>query len=219
MIDTGSFAMPVRRVSNWGGNIIGSFPSLKNGHPVMYESTIERDFLYVLEYDTSVLRYEMQPLVITGINASGKKERYVPDILVEQTWGKTLVECKPAALIQEARSQRQLRLGREWAETEGCDFVVVTDTELRTGHQLANLRLFWRYARLVVPHPVIERCLTILHAYPDGILWAELLLRLDGSTPTLMLPPCLYSLLFHHVLTTNIQAPLSSESVILLPDR
>ena len=37
--------MPVRKVSNRGGNTIGHFPSLKMGRMIDYESLIERDLI------------------------------------------------------------------------------------------------------------------------------------------------------------------------------
>jgi TnsA endonuclease N terminal len=208
--------MPVRRVSNWGGNIIGAFPSLKNGCLVKYESTIERDFLFFLEYEYTVQRYEMQPLVISEIGPDGKSHRYTPDVLVERTSGRTLVECKPAALIDEDRTKRQIALGQMWADSNNCDFVVITDKDLRTGFRLANLKYLWRYARLAVPYAVLERCLNALHRQPEGMTWEVLLTHLDGTAPSLMLPPSLAHLLFRHVLTTDLDRPLSPASVIIL---
>ena len=34
-----------------GGAIQGTFPGLKSGRPVRYTSTVERDLLFVLEYE------------------------------------------------------------------------------------------------------------------------------------------------------------------------
>jgi hypothetical protein len=206
--------MPVRRVSNRGGNIIGSFPSLKNGHPVPYESTIERDLLYFLEYDRTVRHYTMQPLVITGVDAAGTPHTYTPDALIERTSGRTLVECKPAAKRDDPHTQQQLALGQHWADANTCDFVLITDTDLRTGHRLANLKLLWRYARLSVPQAVTERCMRLLSAAPAGIPFQALVAALDGVAPPLTLAPCLYALLFQHVLAADLDLPLSPASPI-----
>ncbi len=208
--------MPVRRVSNWAGNIIGSFPSLKNGHSVPYESTIERDLLFFLEYDLNVLRYTMQPLVISGTDAEGKPQQYTPDVLIEQTSGKVLVECKPSSLVDEIRAKRQIALGQQWATANDYEFVVITDSDLRTGSRLGNLKLLWRYARLNVPHAVIERCLSILQHHPQGLSWIQILGQLDGYAPALTLSPSLFHLLFRHVLRTDLNRPLGSESIITL---
>ena len=49
--------MPVRKVSNRGGNITGSFPSQIKGEKVKYESTIERDLVFFFKFDPTVLTY------------------------------------------------------------------------------------------------------------------------------------------------------------------
>jgi hypothetical protein len=56
--------MPVKKVSNRGGNIIGRFPSLKLGRMVDFESLIERDFIYVLDFEPDVESFSEQPLTI-----------------------------------------------------------------------------------------------------------------------------------------------------------
>ncbi|GAB4192784.1 MAG: hypothetical protein OHK0022_07150 [Roseiflexaceae bacterium] len=208
--------MPVRQVRQHGGNIIGQFPSLKTGHVMPYESSIERDFLFFLEYDPTVLRYAMQPMEITGTDAGGKTRHYTPDVLVERASSKTLVECKPAALLDAPHTHQQIALGEHWATANGYDFVVITDVDLRTGHRLSNLQLLWRYARLLVPYAVIERCRAVLQAAPHGLPWSTLLALLEGFAPPLTLPPALYHLLFQHVLTANMDEPLTPASVVSL---
>ena len=59
-----------------------------------------------------------------------------------------LVECKPEARLESAQAQQQCQIGQTWAENNGYRFVTYTETELRSGQQLNNLKLFWRYARL-----------------------------------------------------------------------
>jgi hypothetical protein len=56
--------MPVRKVHNRGENIIGKFPSLKMKRMVSFESTIERDYLYLLDYEADITHFEEQPLTI-----------------------------------------------------------------------------------------------------------------------------------------------------------
>lgn len=208
--------MPVRHPRNWGGNIIGSFPSLKRGQPVPYESTIERDLLFFLEYDPTVLLYEMQPLTITITDEDGTTHRYTPDVQIIRTTGRELVECKPAALLDRSDAQRQITIGQAWAEVNDHDFVVVTDKDLRTGPRLANLKLLWRYARLAAPYTVLVRCRDVLAAYPNGLPFATLHALLDSTTLSQTLPPYLYSLLFHHVLIADLDQPLTAHSPIRL---
>jgi len=53
--------MPVRNVSNRGGSVIGRFPSIKMERMIAFESLLERDFIYLLDYDARVEWFEEQP--------------------------------------------------------------------------------------------------------------------------------------------------------------
>ena len=70
--------MPVRKVSNRGGNIVGRFPSLKMGRMIAFESLLERDFIYLLDYDVRVEWFEEQPLTIE-YQHDGQALHYTPD--------------------------------------------------------------------------------------------------------------------------------------------
>lgn len=128
--------------------IRGDFPSLKLGRMVRYGSTIERDLLYFLEYKRSVTWYQEQPFTVERVLADGKLHRYTPDYEIHEGSERLLVECKPEARLESAQAQQQRQIGQVWAETNGYRFVTYTETELRAGQQLNNLKLFWRYARL-----------------------------------------------------------------------
>lgn len=206
--------MSIRNISNKGGNIIGSFPSLKNGRAVPYESTIERDLLYFLEFDSSVRSYSMQPFIITGLDLEGKPCRYIPDVLITYPKEQTLIECKPVALKDTVHTQQQVLLGQQWADNHNSTFVLITDEDLRTGHRLANIKLLWRYARLVVPQTITAHCIDILSNEPSGVNFSILVSTLMAINPSLTYPPYLYALLFQHVLTTDLDHPLNSSSRI-----
>jgi len=50
--------MPVRKVSNRGGNAICRFPSTKMRRMIALESLLERDFIYLLDYNADVEWFE-----------------------------------------------------------------------------------------------------------------------------------------------------------------
>lgn len=209
--------MGVRKVRHHGFNIIGTFAGLK-ASSVPYESTIERDFMYFLEYDALVVSYESQPLFITGKTEDGKPHVYTPDFLVIRTTDRIIVECKPAAKVDEEDTRQQCTLGRQWAEAHNHLFLLVTEKELRTGHRLNNLKILWKYSRFPVPPTTIKRCMAALTAHPEGMPFLDLATELsDGTAPPLMQSPALYALLFQHVLVTDLSQPLDSASLLFLP--
>ncbi len=215
--------MPVRKVSNRGGNIIGSFPSLKM-EPIIidYESTIERHLLPFLEYDPTVKEYHAQPMVITATDTEGKTHTYTPDFLVIRTSGKEIVECKPEALVGGSNAQRQIQMGLAWADANGHDFVIVTDTDLRRDHTLANLKLFWRYARLRAPTAMVANCIAHLKKCPGDISFEDLAIYLSslanaqGTQPPLTQAPFIYSMLFRHILQVDLTRPITPTTIIRL---
>jgi hypothetical protein len=210
--------MAVRKVRSIGSNIIGSFPSLKmKNHQIAFESTIERDFLFFLEYDPTVTCYYEQPFTIEHIGADGKLRTYTPDFQVIRTSGKALVECKPEALLNASHTQRQTELGQQWAEKHDHAFTIITDLALRSGHRLTNLKLLWRYSRLSVSPSLEADCLDHLRRHSPGITLAELSTSLTKTQHSSNPLPVLYSLLWKGILLTDLTQLLSSESLLWLP--
>jgi len=75
--------MPVRKVSHHGKNIIGRFPSVKLERMVAYESLLELDFLYLLDFERDVITYEEQPVTI-DYEHNRKQLRYTPDFILKR---------------------------------------------------------------------------------------------------------------------------------------
>src|SRR5260370_38242789 len=122
--------MPVRKVSNRGGNIIGSFPPQVKGENVKYESTIERDLVYFLKFDPTVITYHAQPMVITGTDAEGNTHTFTPDFLAVRTDRKEIIECKPEALISSSHALQQIAIGCEWDDKHNHNIAISNVTYL-----------------------------------------------------------------------------------------
>ncbi len=208
--------MAVRKPRNHGGNIIGMFPSLKMQRPVRYESTIERDLCYLLEFDEHVTSYHEQPFTIEHTAGDGKAHHYTPDFQVHRKNGPgDLVECKPAALQDDQHTRQQIAIGQAWADANDYTFCLVTDTELRTGHTLDKIKVLWRYCRMPVAHDLIARTVDYLTRAP-GATVAQTAAAALRSTEQHQHVPYLYALLFRHILTTDLTVPLSGHSRLWL---
>lgn len=182
------------------GPIRGDFPSLKLGRMVRYGSTIERDLLYFLEYKQSVTWYQEQPFTVEQVMRDGKPHRYTPDYAIHDGDEKVLVECKPEARLESAQAQQQRRIGQAWAENNGYRFVTCTETELRSGQQLNNLKLFWRYARLreMPDEPGI-----LTHVSACKTSTVERVCQQLQLAPPMVIPQICH-LLFHHRLQMEL---------------
>lgn len=181
--------------------IRGDFPSLKLGRMVRYHSTIERDLLYFLEYWQDVGWYQEQPLTIEQIMSDGRCRRYTPDYEIHRGSLKILAECKPEERLDSDQAKKQRKIGEKWAEDNGYSFVTFTDTELRSGQQLSNLKLLWRYARLRSIYPQKQILLHIQDKRVGTV--TSLCQELELSSQVVM--PVVCHLLFHHHIEMDMQ--------------
>lgn len=74
--------MPVRKIPTNRRSITGLVSSRKNDRMTGFESSLERDFLLLLDFDRNVERYEEQPVTIRYRDREGKRRTYTPDVLV-----------------------------------------------------------------------------------------------------------------------------------------
>ncbi|MCA9921457.1 MAG: TnsA endonuclease N-terminal domain-containing protein [Anaerolineales bacterium] len=209
--------MPVRKVSNRGGNIIGYFPSLKMGKMVTFESTIERDLLYLLDYEAHVVAFADQPLVITYLD-NGRKHTYTPDFHVKFADGNdTIIECKPHDLTGTAENRRKFAAGSTWAAEKGWAFAVITEKALRTSHRLGNVKLLTRHARHEIPDSLKLRIQHYLAhgASPKSI--ADLVVEMAPENVGAIIT-AVYQMLFYHELVTEMDdVPITPQSLVHLP--
>lgn len=214
--------MPVRKLGNRSGNIRGSFPTLIKGEKVMYQSTIERDYVFFLKFDPSVLTYRAQPMIITGIDTEGNAHSYIPDFQVVRADRKEIVECKPEELLDHPHTRQQIHIGEAWADSNNHHFVIVTDTDLRKDYTLSNLKLLWRYCRTSVSTAMLAICIAHLKAQPKGIAFEDFarFLASIADFPELQQPyrqaPFIYGMLFQHILQTDLTKPISPATILWL---
>ncbi len=197
-------------VSKPGGVISGTFPSLKLGRPVAYASSVERDFLFFLEFDPDIQYYQEQPFCMTGELPDGNVHRYTPDFLVSYAGGQQLVECKPASACDDPHTQQQCALGEAWAAAHDSTFRLVTDAELRAGHKLSNLKVLWRYSRWPLVPETAATCLALVQAHAN-LTVAQLAAWQAPEHPHHAIP-LIYALLFHHQLCTDLAQSLTPDS-------
>ncbi len=113
---------------------------------IAFESLIERDYLYLLDYELDIEWFVEQPLTIE-YRHDGKPLHCTPDFHVVAAGRDVLVECKPQALVDKEENQRKFGAACTWCTNRGWTFRVVTDRDIRTGFRLQNVKLLTRYAR------------------------------------------------------------------------
>ncbi len=207
--------MSVRKVSNRGGNIIGRFPSLKLKCMVSFESLIERDFIYWLEFEPAVTWFSEQPLTISYQHGQ-KRLNYTPDFHIIKHDYNILVECKPQKFVGTADNQRKFVAGQVWCAQRGWSFQVVTDVDLQRSHRLENIKRLTQFARYPIDPGLKDNIMAFLGCCPTPVTMIEVMQHISPEQPHRMLIPLL-KMAFDHQLALDLdEAPISGQTLVKL---
>lgn len=186
----GDVDVPARKIRPSRYSVTGYVAATKAPGAQDAESSLEHDFLTLMEYDRRAERYLAQPFTIEWRDEAKQKRRYTPDVIVKYSFSAiqedphlrtTLFEVKPRAVLRRdwAELRPKLRAAVGWAKEHGCRFQIVTETEIRTPY-LTNARFLLGYrSRFLRDDPILngERQHLIL----------ETLYRLKQTTPRQLL--------------------------------
>jgi hypothetical protein len=208
--------MPVRNIPRYGAGRknLGKFASVKTGRVAWYESLLEKDFMYLLDYDRDVSNWHEQPLRIR-FSHGGKVNRYTPDLEVHRAAQKQLIEVKPKDKVDSGEWDVLFRAASSICEQEGYEFLVVTEEVIRMQPRLENIKLLWKYARTpVLPqHQII--CRQVFQSQKNEPVTLGDLIQIFTSKQVPM--QTLYSLLFWGALEFDLMQPLDRDSRITMP--
>ncbi|NBD36816.1 MAG: hypothetical protein GVY30_12580 [Chloroflexi bacterium] len=207
--------MAVRKVSNRGGNIVGHFPSLKLGRMVAFESLIERDFVYLLDYEPTVERFAEQPLTIQYQHA-GKQRRYTPDFHVIYRGHPFLFECKPAQRVAEPENQLKFAAARQWCQPQGWAFGIVTDEYLARNWRITNIKVLTQFARYAIPPETKSRIFAALVAAPGPVTVSDVVHQVQPQDPQSLMIPILHMAYHHEVALPLNEGPITGASQLTL---
>ena len=136
----------------------GYFPSLKNGHPVAWESQLEGGFFRLLELSPSVLRYEVQPSR-ERIPMGETFVDYVPDLRVFLVdGGEWWFEVKPEKKLLVSSVKQKMNAAEIYFSATNRNFSIVTDTLIWREPLARNLQkiLYHRRGPLMLPSDIAE---------------------------------------------------------------
>lgn len=145
--------MPVRKIPKNYRNVTGvNFSSKSKGSPE-FESTLERDFITILDFDPLVKSFEVQPFKIEYKNLDDKTRTYTPDVLVH--YYPSLSFPKPRTILYEVKYRKDLK--KDWPILKrkfqaavrftrelGWIFTIITELEIRRPY-LDNIKFLKRY--------------------------------------------------------------------------
>ncbi|EKT4067138.1 TnsA endonuclease N-terminal domain-containing protein [Stenotrophomonas maltophilia] len=185
-----------------------------------FESSLERDWLRVLDFNPQVRAIREQPFTIYYDSNDGRR-RYTPDVLVE------LHEAGGVrTFVYEVKTLEQLRA--EWYELrprfkaavahckrQGWQFKIVTETHIRTP-LLANINFLRRYRSmepLLVRQAQLKYTASVLGpTTPQALLAAAYWSVEDQATAI----PALWQLVEKGELIADLNKPLTMSTAIRL---
>ena len=188
--------------------------------PADFESTLERDFLILLEFSPLVCAFDVQPVTVTW-HEGGRDRRYTPDVLVHYEPGggnggrPELYEVKYRQdLWKDWKVIRpKLRAGVHFAKAQGWRFRLATEVEIRTPY-LENAKFLLAFARRECPPEPCAQLLLSLRELretsPDGLLLATC----RDETNRAQLMPVLWHLLGTFRIGADLHLPLTMNSRI-----
>lgn len=211
--------MPVRKIPKNYRNVTGVHASDKSIGDAQFESTLERDFLTLLEFHPDVDRYEVQPSAIQWEDGCGKRRKHTPDVLVLfkphlnlKPW---LCEIKYRSDLFEkwADYKPKFKAGIQFAKKVGWRYRLITEVEVRTPY-LNNCRFLtgfkFQKPKKEDVHLLLGRLEHLGQSTPSALLSA---IDPDKYAQAYLMP-VLWHLIATHQIDADLYQDLTMQSVI-----
>lgn len=193
--------------------------ALAHGSPVSFESSLERDWLLIQDFDRSVVEVREQPFTITYTDA-GRSRRYTPDVLVIKAMLKRakaihsheVFEVKPLDDLREHWHDLRARFlaANHYCRERGWKFSIVTEREIRTP-LLANARFLRPYRNIADNVHYRTQLMNTLGALERTTPQALLQAAFWDTTSRLEALPTLWQM----VALDAVRAPIRSERLTM----
>ncbi len=210
---------PVRPLKNSRRALTGRL-NLASGGVAGFESSLERDWIRLLDFDPQVQVIKEQPFTIY-YDAEDGRRRYTPDVLAELLEGDvartSVYEVKP---LESLRSEwRQLRPRFKAAvahcRERGWRFKIITETHIRTP-RLANVNFLRRYRSmepLLVRQAQLKYTASVLGPTTPQALLAAAYWSAEEQA---MAIPALWQLVASGQVVVDLSVPLTMSTAIQL---
>jgi hypothetical protein len=190
-----------------------------------FESSLERDFLLLLDFDPDVAFYEEQPLKITYPDAKGRRRTYTPDVLVRYRIDPLEVR-RPQILLCEVKYRDDLRqhwtdyrpkfrAAQRYARQQGWRFRLVTERHVRTPY-LDNVKFLRSSQAISVNTSYRTRILSALWELEETDPASLLLALSQDRWQQAEIFPMVWQLIAIRQIGADLSQPLTMQSRIWL---
>lgn len=218
--------MPVRIIKPNYRNITAAVASSKTRRSAMAESSLERDFLILLDFDVNVKFFEEQLLTLNYADSDGNARSYTPDMYVEYRTDITPANrMKPLLCEIKYRSdlfegwhlfKPKFKAARAYAKQKGWEFKIFTEIEIRRPF-LENakfLRPFLKYETNWEHYDILTGLLADLRqASPAQVLLAYS----EDKWEQAEILSSLWHLIAKRIIRADLSRPLTMDSDLWYP--
>ena len=197
--------MPVRKIPISHSSLTGRHAATGSNRSIAFESSLERDFITLIQFEPTTLNIEEQPVRI-NYDHEGKSRHYTPDFLVHRSHDKPmLAEIKPAKFLT-PELEPKFNAARAYSKTRDWEFSIWTEKDIRT-ERLKNARFLLPFINREIEQNLKKDLLNQLKIHKSktigGLLEIECSLQHDIS-PNL-------AALWHLIAVRQIHADLDIE--------
>lgn len=208
---------PVRSIGIQSRSVTGTMPDGSR-----YESTLERDFMLLMQFDPEVEVYTPQPLTMQYRGSDGEVHRYTPDGLIE--WRPSYFDFDSRPVLVEVKYREEfkgdwrrwrvlVRAAQEYASDRGWLFRIYTEREIRTP-TLDNARFLLPYLNRSgspeIEQWVLENLADLVESTPRDLV--EMLYRDKWNQASLI--PVVWKLLAERRIGCDLTTPLTMQTPI-----
>lgn len=186
------------------------------GRSIAFESSLERDFALLMDFDRNVVGVKSQPIRISYRSPEGRRRFYVPDFLVERVSGPPLLcEVKYREDLRRdwTTLRPRLRAAVGYAMRNGMRFSIMTDVEIRGPH-LDNVVFLRRFRGRVPDEPLEAHLMRTIAALGETTPQALLVAAYGTEERRMRAVAPLWRLLAERRIEANLFEPLTMASPI-----
>ena len=211
--------MPVRKIPKNYRNITGVHASDKSIGEAQFESTLERDFVTVLEFSPDIDQFEVQPVTIKWQTSDQVHHKHTPDALIyfkpEINRIPWLCEVKYRSDIAKnwAEYKPKFKQGIHLAKEHGWRYKIITEVEVRTPF-LGNWQFLMRFKTIKPTDTAISSILHRLSEQQTSTPSALLTSLATDKYAQAELIPTLWHLIANRLIGADLQIELTMQSSI-----
>lgn len=208
------YTSEARKIGITNRSVSGVVPDIGS-----YESTLERDFMERLRFESNFERIIPQPITIQYENSKQESRSYTPDGLLHFQQN-----CHIRPILYEIKYREDLknlwkellpkfRAAKRFATSRGWTFKIFTEIEIRTPF-LDNAKFLWPYKNTIIETEMETHILSVLRDLQEAD--PDLLLTALCSSPynRAKMIPIIWTLIANRKIDCDLDQPLTMNNRI-----